>query len=50
MAFAPAAESVPPISVETTSHQPGHPEAATIIGGTVVVSNSSMIRGLVSST
>ena len=48
IAFAPPAESVPPISVARISQVPGHPRSATIIGGTVVMSSRTMTRGLVS--
>ena len=47
MALAPPADSEPPMSVASTGHQPGHPSAASTMAGTVVISNSSMIRGLV---
>jgi hypothetical protein len=47
MAFAPPAERVPPVRVARMSHREGHPSAATIIGGTVVIRRSSIMRGLV---
>lgn len=50
MALALPAASVPPISVTATSDQAGQPCSATTIVGTVVMSSSSMIRGLVSAT
>jgi hypothetical protein len=47
-AFAPPAASVPPSRVISTSVVGGHPFSASTIVGTVVISSSSMIRGLVS--
>ncbi len=46
-AFAPPAASVPPISVTITSEVAGQPCSASTMVGTVVMSRSSMIRGLV---
>ena len=46
-ALAPPAASVPPMRVATMSQAFGQPLAATIIVGTVVMSNNSMIRGFV---
>ena len=50
MALAPPADSVPPITVATMCHTEGSPASATTIVGTVVMSSSSMMRGLVSAT
>ncbi len=50
MALAPPAASVPPISVTMTRPRGGQPRSASTIVGTVVISSSSMIRGLVSAT
>jgi hypothetical protein len=50
IALAPPAASVPPTSVIRTSDHEGHPRWASTIVGTVVMSSSSMIRGLVSAT
>ena len=47
IALAPPAASVPPISVTITSQVEGQPPSASTIVGTVVISSSSMIRGLV---
>ena len=49
-ALALPADNVPPTSVASTSPAEGHPRAATNMVGTVVISSSSMIRGLVSAT
>jgi hypothetical protein len=49
-AEAEPAESVPPITVATTSPSSGTPRAAKNITGTVVSSSSSITRGLVSPT
>ena len=49
-ALAPPAASVPPTSVSSTSPSGGQPRSASTIVGTVVISSSSMIRGLVSAT
>ncbi len=49
-AFAPPAASVPPISVTITSQVAGQPSSASTMVGTVVMSRSSMIRGLVRAT
>jgi hypothetical protein len=46
--LAPPAASVPPISVTAISPHDGHPPSASTIVGTVVISRSSMMRGLVS--
>jgi hypothetical protein len=46
-ALALPADNVPPISVIATSQVDGHPLAARIIVGIVVISSSSMMRGLV---
>ena len=46
-ALAEAAASVPPTRVASTSQAPGSPPAARIMGGTVVINSSTMIRGLV---
>ena len=48
MALAPPAASAPPSTVANISQTEGRPLAATIIVGTVVTSNNSMIRGFVS--
>ncbi len=48
--LAPAADSVPPTRVASTSQVPGQPSAASTMAGTVVTRSSSMIRGLVSAT
>ena len=48
MALAPPAASVPPISVTITSQAGASRRWASTIVGTVVISSSSMIRGLVS--
>lgn len=50
MALAPPAARVPPITVATINHNDGMPRSATIMVGTVVTSNNSMIRGLVRAT
>ena len=50
IALAPPAASVPPTKVMTTSDHAGQPRWASTIVGTVVISSSSMIRGLVSAT
>ena len=56
MALALPAASVPPTSVQTTSQlqstqsTPGRSRVARTIAGTVVISSSSMIRGLVRAT
>ncbi len=50
MAFAPPAASAPPSSVASMSHTGGRPRWATIMVGRVVISSSSMIRGLVNAT
>ena len=47
IALAPPAASVPPTSVIATSDQRGPARWASTIVGTVVISSSSMIRGLV---
>ena len=47
-ALADPAANAPPTRVRSVSQVPGQPSAATIIVGTVVMSSSSMIRGLVS--
>ena len=47
MALAPPAASVPPRSVSSTRPRLGQPRSASTIVGTVVISSSSMIRGLV---
>ena len=47
-ALAPPAASVPPTSVQRTSAVDGQPRSASTIVGTVVISSSSMMRGLVS--
>ena len=44
------ADNVPPTNVASTSPGEGHPRAATNMVGTVVISSSSMMRGLVSAT
>src|SRR5262245_35616219 len=44
------AANVPPTRVATTGHSGGAPSAARNITGTVVTSNSSMIRGFVKAT
>ncbi len=49
-ALALPAESVPPTTVATTSHADGTPCSARNMIGTVVSSNNSMMRGLVSAT
>ena len=49
-ALAPPAARVPPTRVATTRPSDGQPFCATTIGGTVVTSSSSMIRGLVRAT
>ena len=49
-AFDPPAANVPPIMVATISHKLGRPLAATIIVGTVVMSNCTIIRGFVRAT
>jgi hypothetical protein len=49
-ALAPAADRVPPINVAAITHRDGIPRSARIIDGTVVMSRSSTIRGLVSLT
>ena len=48
--FAPPAASVPPSTVATINQSEGIPESATTMVGTVVMSRSSMIRGLVNAT
>ena len=50
MALAPPAASAPPITVASISQIEGKPRFATIIVGTVVMSNSSMMRGFVRAT
>ncbi len=56
MAFALPAASVPPTSVQATSHPqstqftPGRSRVASTIAGTVVMRRSSMMRGFVSAT
>ena len=50
MALAPPAASVPPSRVMATSDHDGQPRSASTMVGTVVMSSSSMIRGLVSAT
>jgi hypothetical protein len=47
MALAPPAANVPPSRVMSTSEVRGQPPSARTIVGTVVMSNSSMMRGLV---
>ena len=47
MVFAPPAARVPPIRVIAINDHAGHLPAARTMVGTVVTSNSSMIRGLV---
>src|SRR5660397_222770 len=49
-AFAEPADRVPPIRVAIISHAPGQPSAASTMVGNVVMSSSSMMRGLVSDT
>jgi hypothetical protein len=49
-ALAPPAANVPPSSVTATSDHDGQPRSASTIVGTVVISSSSMMRGLVSAT
>ena len=48
MALAPPAANAPPSTVLRINHPDGSPRAATIWVGTVVISSSSMMRGLVS--
>jgi hypothetical protein len=48
--FAAPAVRVPPSSVARISQPPGQPPAARNMGGTVVTSSSSMIRGFVRAT
>jgi hypothetical protein len=48
--LAPPAASVPPTTVKSTKEISGIPPVARIIEGTVVINNSSIIRGLVSMT
>jgi hypothetical protein len=50
IAFAPPAARVPPSKVISTRVVGGHPSCASTMVGTVVMSSSSMIRGLVSAT
>ena len=50
MALAPPAARAPPSRVATISQTGGRPRWATIMVGSVVISSSSMIRGLVSAT
>ena len=50
MALAPPAASAPPSRVAPISHTGGRPRWATIMVGSVVISSSSMMRGLVSAT
>ena len=50
MALAPPAARAPPTRVATISHTAGRPRWARIIVGSVVISSSSMMRGLVSAT
>ena len=50
MALAPPAAKVPPTRVIATSDHDGQPRCARTIVGTVVMSSSSMIRGLVRAT
>jgi hypothetical protein len=50
MQFAEPAAKIPPTSVAATTPRPGTPSAARNITGTVVISSSSMILGLVSAT
>jgi hypothetical protein len=50
IALAPPAARVPPSTVSTIRRMDGTPLAATNIVGTVVMSSSSMIRGLVRAT
>ena len=50
MALAPPAAIVPPSTVAMISHREGRPRSATTMVGTVVMSSSSMIRGLVRAT
>ena len=49
-ALALPAASEPPTSVTAVRPQPGHPWAASTMVGIVVMSSSSMIRGLVRAT
>jgi hypothetical protein len=49
-AFALPADSVPPTTVASTSHNGGTSRAARNMTGTVVSSSSSMMRGFVSAT
>ncbi len=49
-ALAPPADKYPPKQVARTSHSDGTPCSARNITGTVVISRSSMIRGLVKAT
>jgi hypothetical protein len=49
-AFADPAARVPPVSVQAISHSGGRPRWARSIAGIVVISRSSMTRGLVSAT
>ena len=48
IAFAPPAANEPPNNVIAISDHAGHLPAAKTIVGTVVINNSSMIRGFVS--
>ena len=50
MALAPPAARAPPSSVAIISQTGGRPRLATIMVGSVVMSRSSMMRGLVSAT
>ncbi len=50
MALAPPAARAPPSRVAAISHTGGMPRWATIMVGSVVISRSSMMRGLVSAT
>ena len=50
MALAPPAANVPPSNVAIISQMPGRPPWARIMVGKVVMSRSSMMRGLVSAT